>query len=145
MPRPSKQSKAAKRRCAERGLTAVDLGSAAEVALPRLIPPVDRSVLMGSFHQDDLQFGKDRNKQCGAISLTAVLKSNLSDVWTWTSRDLDDVLIKGTVLYRSMNAQRLIRDQERGYIAVSELPRHYKVWNTNFAINYAVFHWIDSC
>ena len=37
MPRQSKQSKAAKRRCAERGLTAVDLGSAAEVALHRKI------------------------------------------------------------------------------------------------------------
>ncbi|KAK0145468.1 OTU domain-containing protein 4 [Merluccius polli] len=102
-----------------------------------LIQPVDRSVLMGSFHQGHSQFGKERNKQCGAISLTAVLKSKVSDVWTWLSRDLDDVLIKGTVLYRSMRAQGKIRDQGRGYIAVSELPRHYKVWNCNFAINYA--------
>ena len=102
-----------------------------------LIQPVDRSVLMGSFHQGHSQFGKERNNQCGAISLTAVLKSKVSDVWTWLSRDLDDVLIKGTVLYRSMRAQGKIRDQGRGYIAVSELPRHYKVWNCNFAINYA--------
>ena len=102
-----------------------------------LFQPVDRSVLMGSFHQGHSQFRTERGKQCGAISLTAVLKSKMSDVWTWESRDLDDVLIKGTVLYRSMRAQGKIRDKQRGYIAVSELPRHYKVWNCNFAINYA--------
>ncbi|XP_041933441.1 uncharacterized protein LOC121696166 [Alosa sapidissima] len=105
-----------------------------------LIESVDfpeRSVLMGSFHQGDSRFGNVRNKQCGAISLTAVLKSKMKNVWSWETRDLDDVLIKGTVLYRSMSAQGKIRDQGRGYIAVSELPRQYEVWNCDFSINFA--------
>ncbi|XP_062309842.1 uncharacterized protein LOC134014026 isoform X2 [Osmerus eperlanus] len=84
----------------------------------------ERSVLMGSFHQGHPQFGDEQNKQCGAISLTAVLKSKTKSVLTWNTRDLDDVLVKGTFLYRSMRAQGKVRDyvRGRGYIAVSELP-----------------------
>ncbi|TKS65922.1 ATP-dependent DNA helicase PIF1 [Collichthys lucidus] len=99
----------------------------------------DRSVLMGSFHQGHSQFGNVRNKQCGAISLTAVLKSKIKNVWTWDSGDLDDVLINGTGLYRSMSVQKRIKDSvaSRGYIAVSELPKQQRMWNCNFAITFA--------
>ncbi|KAK0136497.1 hypothetical protein N1851_027395 [Merluccius polli] len=94
---------------------------------------------MGSFHQGHSRFGNVRNKQCGAISLTAVLKSKTKNVWTWDTGDLDDVLIKGTGLYRSMSAQGRIQDSvaRRGYIAVSELPKQQRMWNCNFAINFA--------
>ncbi|KAK0134798.1 OTU domain-containing protein 4 [Merluccius polli] len=99
----------------------------------------ERSVLMGSFHQGHSRFGNVRNKQCGAISLTAVLKSKTKNVWTWDTGDLDDVLIKGTGLYRSMSAQGRIQDSvaRRGYIAVSELPKQQRMWNCNFAIHFA--------
>ncbi|KAK0155666.1 hypothetical protein N1851_001939 [Merluccius polli] len=94
---------------------------------------------MGSFHQGHSRFGNVRNKQCGAISLTAVLKSKTKSVWTWDTGDLDDVLIKGTGLYKSLSAQGRIKDSvaRRGYIAVSELPRRRRMWNCNFAINFA--------
>ncbi|KAM4562507.1 uncharacterized protein PAE49_010944 [Odontesthes bonariensis] len=98
----------------------------------------ERSFLTGSFHQGDVRFGNVGNKQCGAISLTAVLKSKMKNVWTWETGDLDDVLIKGTLLYKSMSAHEQIRDhvEGRGYIAVSELPRQHRVWNCDFALNF---------
>ena len=43
----------------------------------------EKSVLMGSFHQGHSRFGSVRNKQCGAISLTAILKSKTKSVWSW--------------------------------------------------------------
>ena len=99
----------------------------------------ERSVLMGSFHQGHPQFGDAQNKQCGAISLTAVMKSKTKSVLTWNSEDLDDVLVKGTCLYRSMRAQGKIRDhvRGRGYIAVSELPTRHRFWNSDFRIYFS--------
>ncbi|XP_076120782.1 uncharacterized protein LOC143101375 isoform X2 [Alosa pseudoharengus] len=98
----------------------------------------DISVLMGSFHQGHSRFGNVRNKQCGAISFTAVLKSKIKNVWAWGTQDLDDVLIKGTALYSSMKAEGRIRDHlpGRGYIAVSELPRYQRLWSCVFAISF---------
>ena len=60
----------------------------------------ERFILTSSFHQGDTRFGNVGNKQCGAISLTDVLKSKMKNVWTWETGDLDDVLIKGTMLYK---------------------------------------------
>ncbi len=64
-----------------------------------------KPMLKGSFHQADARFGASRNRQCGAISLTAVLKSKMKDVLTWTARDLDSVLVAGTHLYESLRNQ----------------------------------------
>ncbi|XP_041954178.1 uncharacterized protein LOC121713552 isoform X2 [Alosa sapidissima] len=65
----------------------------------------DRSVLMGSFHQGHARFGNARNRQCGAISLTALLMCKMKSVLNWEPEDLVDDLVQGTVLYRSMRAQ----------------------------------------
>lgn len=81
-------------------------------------------VLKGSFHQ--ARFGDSRNRQCGAISLTAVLKSKMKNVITRTAQDLDSVLVAGTHIYSSLRNQGNISDREvkgRNYIAVHELPR----------------------
>ncbi|XP_041954177.1 uncharacterized protein LOC121713552 isoform X1 [Alosa sapidissima] len=99
----------------------------------------DRSVLMGSFHQGHARFGNARNRQCGAISLTALLMCKMKSVLNWEPEDLVDDLVQGTVLYRSMRAQGKIRDHVdgRGYIAVSELPRRHRLWNCVFTIDFA--------
>ncbi|KAK0152416.1 hypothetical protein N1851_006067 [Merluccius polli] len=95
MPARSKKSKAAKRRYAEGGLIAVDLGSTAEFALTRKKQVAEfaltRDKEVAEFALPRIkqvaevvltrhsQFGKERNKQCGAISLTAVLKSKINE------------------------------------------------------------------
>ncbi len=60
-------------------------------------------MLKGSFNQADACFGDSRNRQCGAISLTAALKSKMKNVLTWTTQDLDGVLVAGTHLYESLS------------------------------------------
>ncbi|XP_073694460.1 uncharacterized protein [Garra rufa] len=98
-----------------------------------------KPVLKGSFHQGDARFGNSRNRQCGAISLTAVLESKVKNVLTWTTQDLDGVLVAGTHLYESLRNQGNIRDREvrgRNYIAVHELPRRHVLGNTVFYIEY---------
>ncbi|KAK0137032.1 hypothetical protein N1851_026782 [Merluccius polli] len=95
MPARSKKSKAAKRRYAEGGLIAVDLGSTAEFALTRKKQVAEfaltRDKEVAEFALPRIkqvaevvltrhsQFGKECNKQCGAISLTAVLKSKINE------------------------------------------------------------------
>ncbi len=96
-------------------------------------------VLKGSFHQADARFGDSRNRQCGAISLTAVLKSKMKNVLTWTAQDLDGVLVAGTHLYSNLRKQGNITDREvksRNYIAVHELPRRHVLGNIAFFIEY---------
>ncbi|XP_052449040.1 uncharacterized protein LOC128011045 [Carassius gibelio] len=99
-----------------------------------------KSVLTGSFDQADARFGDLRNRQCGAISLTAVLRSKLKNVLTWSTQDLDGVLVAGTHLYESLRKQGNIKDREvkgRNYIAVHELPRRHMLGNTTFSIEYS--------
>ncbi|KAL1256486.1 hypothetical protein QQF64_012031 [Cirrhinus molitorella] len=98
-----------------------------------------KSALKGSFNQADARFGDSRNRQCGAISLTVVLKSKIKNVLTWTTQDLDGVLVSGTHLYESLRNQGNISDREvmgRNYIAVHELPRRHVLDNTTFYIEY---------
>ena len=96
------------------------------------------NVLMGSFNQNHLCFGMVRNKQCGAISLIAVIRSHIKSVFTWTCADLDNVVIEGTHLYTHMQRLNLIGDKCHGYIAIHELPKHLTVWNTHFNIDFMV-------
>ncbi|XP_052393335.1 uncharacterized protein LOC127941915 isoform X1 [Carassius gibelio] len=98
-----------------------------------------KSMLRGSFDQADARFGDSRNRQCGAISLTAVLKSKLKNVLTWSTPDLDGVLVAGTRLYEYLRKRGNIKDREakgRNYIAVHELPRRHVLGNTTFSIEY---------
>lgn len=92
-------------------------------------------VLQGSFHQGDSRFGFNSGRQCAANSITAVLMSVLKDVLTWTTEDLDAVLLHGDELYTSMDLQGKINDSSwRGYVAVAELPTVHTLFNTTFSI-----------
>ncbi|XP_067306866.1 uncharacterized protein [Pseudorasbora parva] len=91
--------------------------SRAEVSpLPR---KTKKSVLKGSFHQGDARFANSRNRQCGAISLTAVLTSKMKNVLTWTTQDLDGVLVAGTSLYESLRNQEYA-ESLTGFVDVNE-------------------------
>ncbi|XP_056098278.1 uncharacterized protein LOC130077158 [Rhinichthys klamathensis goyatoka] len=66
---------------------------------------ITKPLLKGSFHQGDARFGNSRGRQCGAISLIAVLMSKMKNVLTWTTQDLNGVLVAGTRLYESLRNQ----------------------------------------
>ncbi|XP_073731800.1 uncharacterized protein [Misgurnus anguillicaudatus] len=94
-------------------------------------------VLKGSFHQGDERFGYNRNRQCGVNSLTAVMMSKLKNVLTWTTDDLNTVLVKGDEIYTCMRLQGKINDSTgSGYVSIAELPKMHTLYSTKFKINY---------
>ncbi|XP_063048464.1 uncharacterized protein LOC134442063 [Engraulis encrasicolus] len=95
-----------------------------------------RPVLMGSFYQGHSRFGDIRDKQCGTVSLVGVLRSKTKNVLTWTARDLDNILIRGSALYRCLKSANKIRGVT-GLVSVRELPARHHEWNSEFSINFA--------
>ncbi|XP_073688692.1 uncharacterized protein [Garra rufa] len=99
--------------------------------------PFPQKVIQGSFHQGDARFGWNRNRQCAVNCLTAVMMGVLKDVLTWTTEDLNAVLLHGDQLYTSMRLQGKINDQTGfGHISVAELPREHKFNKTIFKIKH---------
>ncbi|KAL0146613.1 hypothetical protein M9458_057953, partial [Cirrhinus mrigala] len=97
-------------------------------------------VILGSFHQGNARFGLNRNRQCAVNSMTAVMMSVLKDVLTWTTEDLNAVLLHGDKLYTSMRLQGKINDPTGfGHVSVAELPRVHTLKNTTFTIKHGEF------
>lgn len=93
-------------------------------------------VLQGSFHQGDDRFVLNSGRQCATNSITAVMMSVLKDVQTWTTKDLNAVLLHGDELYTSMRLQKKINDPtKRGFVSIAELPTVHTLYNTTFTIN----------
>lgn len=93
------------------------------------------SYIQGSFDQYDPQFAHFAGKQCVPNSLTAIEMSALKNVLTWTTEDLNEILLHGNELYGSMRTVGAI-SHGPGYVAVSELPRKHTLCNKSFTIKY---------
>nr|XP_055036806.1 uncharacterized protein LOC129424230 [Misgurnus anguillicaudatus] len=97
-----------------------------------------QKVIQGSFHQGDAQFSFNRNRQCAVNSIMAIMMSELKNVLTWTTEDLNAVLMKGDELYTCMRLQGKINDDTgRGHVSIVELPTVHTLYNTIFSINRA--------
>ncbi|XP_076836836.1 uncharacterized protein LOC143482374 [Brachyhypopomus gauderio] len=92
--------------------------------------------LTGSFHQGHPMFANKANKQCVANSVTAIMMSKVKNVLSWTPADLDDVLMKGDDLYRSIRDAGSIHDPS-GYLFVGDLPTTHTLQNNSFDLNYS--------
>ncbi|RXN38806.1 replicase helicase endonuclease [Labeo rohita] len=69
--------------------------------------------------------------------MTAVMMSVLKDVLTWTTEDLNAVLLHGDELYTSMRLQGKINDPTGfGHVSVAELPRVHTLNKTTFTIKH---------
>ena len=74
---------------------------------------IENSIL-GSFHQGSSQFGDTAGRQCACNSLFSILWSKVRNINLWTQHDLDEILIEGDKLYKSLNTQ--------SYLSVDDLP-----------------------
>ena len=93
--------------------------------------------ILGSFNQGHRHFGHNRQKQCATNSNTAVMTNVLKSAWTWTTADLDNVLVNGNDLYSYMRKHKMISDGNgSGYIFVRELPREHVLFNNRFSLEY---------
>ncbi|KAL7863388.1 hypothetical protein SRHO_G00123720 [Serrasalmus rhombeus] len=90
----------------------------------------------GSFHQGHPRFGVNANKQCVANSVTAIMMSRVKNVLSWTTRDLDDVLLNGDRLYSSIRDAGVIHDAS-GYLLVRDLPTERSLHGHRFELSYS--------
>ncbi|XP_037395199.1 uncharacterized protein LOC108432566 [Pygocentrus nattereri] len=90
----------------------------------------------GSFHQGHPRFGVNANKQCVANSVTAIMMSRVKNVLSWTTRDLDDVLLNGDRLYSSIRDAGVIHDAS-GYLLVRDLPTEHSLHGHWFELSYS--------
>ena len=98
--------------------------------------PVAR-VIKGSFDQGDKRFGGNAGRQCVTNSLIAIMKSVLTNVLTWSTATLDDVLYEGNQLYTQLAREGKIKDPTgNGFIAINELQTVHRLWNVKMAIEY---------
>ncbi|XP_029943563.1 uncharacterized protein LOC115385633 [Salarias fasciatus] len=96
-----------------------------------------RSFIRGSFNQGDPRFGENKGKQCATNSITAVMTNVLKSAWTWTTTDLDNVLVNGNDLYTYVKDKHKVSVLEgKGYILVKELPTEYELLDKKFCLEY---------
>ncbi|KAL6455399.1 hypothetical protein MHYP_G00361430 [Metynnis hypsauchen] len=99
-------------------------------------PDLAPSRVIGSFHQGHLRFGVNANKQCVTNSVTAIMISRVKNVLTWTTRDLDDVLLNGDHFYSRIRDAGVIHDMS-GYLFVGDLPTEHSLHGYRFRLNYS--------
>ncbi|XP_029976984.1 uncharacterized protein LOC115409845 isoform X4 [Salarias fasciatus] len=96
-----------------------------------------RSFIRGSFNQGNPRFGENKGKQCATNSITAVMTNVLKSAWTWTTTDLDNVLVNGNDLYTYVKDKHKVSVLEgKGYILVKELPTEYELLDKKFCLEY---------
>ena len=84
--------------------------------------------VQGNFNQGNITlFGETAGRQCACNALFSVCWSVARKVSLWKSYDLDNILIEGDKLYKSLN--------KNDYLNVDELPRHIKIYNYNINID----------
>ncbi|XP_026112716.1 uncharacterized protein LOC113091414 [Carassius auratus] len=97
------------------------------------------SSIRGSFHQGDHKF-KWPGKQCVAISLAAIAMHSVLSVFSWESKDLDNVVETGDSLYSSLRQRGLISDPtKKKLLCIQDLPKEYVFGTNAFKFEYADF------
>ena len=96
-----------------------------------MLPQDLRIVAAASTHQGDiLRFQNTAGKQCVANSLAAILCSKVTDITTWSSAQLDNILFAGDRLYRTINLSHDFLEFEDLPSTVSMFGNHWKIDKT---------------
>lgn len=82
--------------------------------------------MQGSFHQADPFFEDNAGTQCVAICLSGLAYHKLKSALSWTTSDIDQVLMTGDELYTYLQRSSSINDR---YLLVEELPQLFECYN----------------
>ncbi|XP_078320119.1 uncharacterized protein LOC111115941 [Crassostrea virginica] len=85
--------------------------------------------VQGSFHQADMLFENNAGTQCVANCLAALSYNKLKNAKSWTSMDLNRILVTGDELYTFLQRSSSINDR---YLLVEELPEHFECFGSLF-------------
>ncbi|XP_073725954.1 uncharacterized protein [Misgurnus anguillicaudatus] len=95
-----------------------------------------RQSVCGSFHQGDSRL-KWSGKQCVAISLAAMAMHSVHNVFSWETKDLDNVLTIGDNLYGYLLENNCISDPKpQKWLCVPDLPCEYVFNEKRFKFEY---------
>ena len=90
-------------------------------------------VARGSCHQGDVRFGSNCGKQCVAMCLSAIMRSQTKCMKYWQMNEMENVLNTGNELYGFLQRSSTVNNE---YLLVSELPTELNVYENNFSMNY---------
>ena len=86
-------------------------------------------VVHGSFHQGNRQlFGETAGIQCACNALYALCWTQIKQIFHWTKRDLDHILVEGDNLYKSLHTFDML--------TVDQLPAFVRMYNHNIPVQY---------
>ena len=71
-------------------------------------------LMQGTFHQVNPRFGETAGLQCVCNSLMSIVWSSIKHISYWRLQDLDNILINGDILDKSLNVF--------SYLCVTDLP-----------------------
>lgn len=94
---------------------------------------VENSV-RGSFHQGNERF-RYAGVQCMAISLVSLAKHIVDSVFSWQTKDLDDVVCLGDKLYTKLRLNNMISGGAT-MLCVPDLPKQEVIAGRNFQFEY---------
>uniref|UniRef100_A0A8C4ZZC5 ATP-dependent DNA helicase n=1 Tax=Gadus morhua TaxID=8049 RepID=A0A8C4ZZC5_GADMO len=93
--------------------------------------------LQGSFDQSSHIFGENAGKQCATNGIAAIMTHTTHSVLKWKKKNIHHILKQGNGLYTSMLENKEISAAKTsGHIFISELPRHCKLNNKLFSLEY---------
>ena len=79
------------------------------------------------------KFGQNAGKQCVAMSLTAIVQTQLKNITTWDSSFLNEILCVGNNLYIYIH-----NSINKDYLLLSDVPEMVSVDNKVYCLQYSV-------
>ncbi|XP_062602076.1 uncharacterized protein LOC134263711 [Saccostrea cucullata] len=85
--------------------------------------------VQGSFHQAHPMFEENAGTQCVANCLAGLAYDKLKNAKSWTTMDMDRILMTGDELYTYLQRSSLISER---YLLVEELPQLFECFNRSY-------------
>ena len=85
-------------------------------------------VVQATHHQSDIRYGMSKGKQCSCMSLMSVCWTSFKSASIWDSFDLDCILQKGDLLFKSLNNYR--------YLGMGVLPQEFFIENSGINVKF---------
>ena len=85
-------------------------------------------IVQVAHHQGHAKYGESRRMQCSCMTLMSVRWDLLKPISRWRTSDLDNILLNGDLLFKSINKLR--------YLSIDDMPNILKIKNCFLTIEY---------
>ena len=100
---------------------------------PTLYDIIDvTTTVCADFSQSDRRFGQSAGKQCVAMSLTAIVHSQIENISTWNSCSLNNMLLNGNNLYTCIS-----NSINKDLLLLSDVPEMIAAYDNIYNLQYS--------